>query len=527
MIHPNMVNRSDDVSRRSFFQTAFAGTAGYLAMVPVASRLAEGIAFAQRTAPASGAQSSDLTRLSIREAADLLRRKKVSPVELTQACLARIEQLNPVLNAFVTVTAESALAEARQAEAEIQRGRWRGPLHGIPVALKDLFDTAGVRTTGGSALYKDRIPTEDAEVVRRLKAAGAVLLGKNNMQEFAYGGGSIVSHFGAVHNPWDPSRIAGGSSGGSSAAVAAGLCYGALGSDTGGSIRQPAAYGNLVGLKPTYGLVSIRGVIPLSWSLDHVGPITRTVADTALMLQVIAGYDPQDTTSVEMKIPDYSAALRMKASSLRVGIVRDFFFEGIDREIEAAVNAALTVLGKLTAGLREITIPASRNESVRAVVRAAEAYAYHAESVAKSPELYQPETLRRIKPGADVTTAAYIQGRRDLAEIRRAIRDVFETVDLLVTPTTPIPPPVIAELRADETTMFTKELLTVRNTAPFNVYGLPTISVPCGFTSGGLPIGLQISGPHGGEAVVLQLAHAYEQATEWHTRRPVLGASPA
>ncbi|OFV95386.1 MAG: hypothetical protein A3H28_02220 [Acidobacteria bacterium RIFCSPLOWO2_02_FULL_61_28] len=456
----------------------------------------------------------------------MVRRKKVSPVELTKACLARIEQWNPKLNAFVTVTAESALAEAREAEAEIQRGRWRGPLHGIPIGLKDLFDTAGVRTTGGSALYKDRIPTEDAEVVRRLKAAGAVLVGKNNMQEFAYGGGSIISYFGAVPNPWDTSRIAGGSSGGSAAAVAAGLCYGALGSDTGGSIRQPAAYCNLAGLKPTYGLVSTRGVIPLSWSLDHVGPLTRTVADAAVMLQAIAGYDPADTTSQDMKVPDYTAALRMKASSLRVGIVRDFFFEGIDREIEAAVNDALAVLGKLTAGLRETTIPAIRNESVRAVVRAAEAYAYHAEFVAKTPELYQPETLKRIKPGAEVTAGAYIQGRRDLAQIRRAVREVFDSVDLLVTPTTLIPPPVIADLRADlradESTLFAKELLTVRNTAPFNVYGLPTISIPCGFTSAGLPVGLQISGPHGGEAVVLQLAHAYEQATEWHQRRPAL-----
>jgi aspartyl-tRNA(Asn)/glutamyl-tRNA(Gln) amidotransferase subunit A len=461
-----------------------------------------------------------ITSLNLHEAAALVKQKKISPVDLTRACLARIEELNPLLNAFITVTAESALAEARRAESELQRGKWRGPLHGIPIALKDLFDTAGVRTTAGSAVFKDRVPKDDGEVVRRLKAAGAVLVGKTNMHEFAYGGSSLVTYFGGVHNPWKPDHIAGGSSGGSAAAVAAELCYGALGSDTGGSIRQPSGYCSIVGLKPSYGLVSNRGVIPLSWSLDHVGPMTRTVADTALMLQVIAGYDPDETTSVQMEVPDYSAALLRRPSTLRIGVARDFFFAGLDPEIETAVSRALTVLEKLTGGIRDVAVSATTQEGLRTMVRAAEAYAYHAEFVAKSPELYQPETLARIRTGADITTSAYIQARRELDQIRRTSGQVFQTVDAIVAPTTLIPPPGIAEFNTGVSTSIEKQTRTIHNTSPFNVYGWPTISIPCGFTRSGLPIGLQIIGPSGGDAVVLQLAHAYEQATDWHARRP-------
>ncbi len=505
-----MADSDEDLSRRSFISAALAGAAGSLSF-----------AAQQGKAGSSQRRDDDVTKLSIREAAELVRRKKISPVELTQACLARIERVNPRLNTFITLTAESALAEAREAESDIQRGRWRGPLHGIPVALKDLFDTAGVKTTAASAVFKDRVPTEDAEVVRRLKAAGAVLLGKNNMHEFAFGGTSVVTHFGPVHNPWEPGHIAGGSSGGSAAGVAAELFFGTLGSDTAGSIRQPAAYCGMVGLKPTYGLVSTRGVIPLSWSLDHVGPITRTVADAAIMLQTIAGYDPAETTSQQINVPDYTAALQAKVSSLRLGIpARDFFFSALDPEIETAVNNALSVLEKLTAGLREVSLNASTQERLRASVRAAEAYAYHAEFVEKTPELYQPETLMRIRTGADITTSAYIEGRRELALNRRTIGRVFETVDVLVSPTTAVQPLAISELATDVNTSIEIANRSIRNTSPFNVYGVPVVSVPCGFTRSGLPIGLQIAGPSGGEAVVLRLAHAYEQATDWHKRRP-------
>ncbi len=468
---------------------------------------------------AAGAQASDATWLSLSEASRLVRDKKISPVELTQSCLKRIERLNPKLNAFITVTAESALAQAHEAESEIKGGHWRGPLHGIPIALKDLFDTAGVRTTAASGLFKDRVPTQDAEIVRRLKDAGAVLLGKLNMHEFAYGGSSVISYYGPVHNPWSLDHMAGGSSSGSAVAMAAGLCYSSVGSDTGGSIRQPSAYCGTVGLKPTYGRVSTRGVVPLSWLYDHVGPMTRSVADAATMLQVLAGFDPEDTNSADQPVPDYTAALR-QTGALRVGVLRAYFYEGLHPDIESAMNAALAVIGKLAASVRDIEMPASNDTTIFR----AEAYAYHAENAKKSPELYQPETLKRIRAGEDVTTATYIQARRQVDQYRRAIRKVFETVDLLVTPTTPVPPFTISELLADMDNLRTKEILTLRNTRPFNILGLPSISVPCGFTKSGLPIGMQISGAPWAEANVLRLAHAYEQQTDWQSRRPKLDA---
>ena len=508
-----------DLSRRAFLKETIAGGAALIAVQSRAAAVTQ--EFGGSAKPPSRTQGGELIDLNIREAGELVRQRKVSPVELTHACLAQIEKLNPALNAFITVTAESAAAEARAAEAEIQRGKWRGPLHGIPIALKDLFDTAGVRTTAGSGVFKDRVPTEDAEVVRRLKAAGAVFLGKTNMHEFAFGGSSLVTYFGGVHNPWERAHIAGGSSGGSAAAVAGRLCYGALGSDTAGSIRQPAAFCGIVGLKPTYGLVSARGVIPLSWSLDHVGPLARTVGDTALLLQAIAGYDPEDTVSVSMKIPDYTAALRTSPTTLRLGIAREFFFESLDPEIERAMNQALPVLAKLTAGIKDVAISASTQEQLRSTVRLAEAYAYHAKMMAATPGLYQPETLARLRPGADVDTVTYIQARRELEHTRRTIGQIFQTVDLLITPTSPILPPAIAEFPGDRNGSVDFVNRNIRNTSPFDVYGWPTISVPCGFSSSGLPIGLQISGALGQDAAVLQLAHAYERATDWHTRKPL------
>src|SRR5262245_38324153 len=375
-----------------------------------------------------------MTALTISEAAELIRQKQISPVDLTAACLERIEQLNPQLNAFITVTPESALAQAREAETEIQRGRWRGPLHGIPIGLKDLFDTAGIKTTAGSAVFKDRVPADDAEVVRKLKAAGAVFLGKQNMHEFAYGTTSVVSHFGAVRNPWDVSCIAGGSSGGTAAAVSAELCFGALGSDTGGSIRGPAAYCSIVGLKPSYGLVSTRGVVPLSWSRDHVGPMTRTVTDAALLLQAIAGYDVDNTTSQRIEVAQYATVLREKVSALRLGRPRSFFFDVLHPEIEAAIQEALRVMGTLTAGVRDIEIPVSMDRSVTD----AEAYAYHSEWLARTPELYQPFTRGRLGVGRDVTALAYIQGRRELVQLRHDARRMFESVNAVLTPTAPI-----------------------------------------------------------------------------------------
>ena len=451
--------------------------------------------------------------ISIAEASDLLRRKEISPVDLTTSCLARIEELNPAINAFITVMDDSALAQARAAEDEIHSGNWRGPLHGIPIGLKDLIDTAGVKTTCGSALFKDRVPTEDAEIVRRLKNAGAVLIGKQNMQEFAYGGTSTSSYFGPVHNPWDVGRIAGGSSGGSAAAVATGMCFAAIGTDTGGSVREPAAFCGIVGLKPTYGRVSTRGVFPLSPSLDHVGPLCRNVRDTALLLQAIAGYDKLDTTSVDWPVDSYTKSLTTTTKP-RLGIVRRPFFDDLDPEIESATNEALKELSNLSADVLEIDLP-----SPPAAVQAPEVYAVHAKYFTTSPGLYGRWIQERLRQAALVNTVAYVEGRRELDRLRRSVSDVFSKVDLLVTPTTAVPPITITE--ALNMSPPPEGELWLRNTRPFNAYGLPTISIPCGFTRAGLPIGLQIAGPNFSEASLLSFAYTFEVARPEHNQHTI------
>ena len=455
----------------------------------------------------SNSAAIQMTDLTIAEASDLLRRKQISPVELTTSCLARIEQLNPTINAFITVMHDSALAEARKAEEDITAGDWRGPLHGIPIGLKDLIDTAGVKTTCGSALFADRVPDKDAEVVRRLKHAGAVLIGKQNMQEFAYGGTSASSYFGPVHNPWDNDRIAGGSSGGSAAAVATGMCFGAIGTDTGGSVREPAAFCGIVGLKPTYGRVSLRGVFPLSTSLDHVGPLCRNVTDAALMLQAIAGYDKLDTTSVDRPVESYADALNVKTKP-RIGIVRHPFFEDLDPEIGNTMNDAISKIKDLSSDiLDEVDLPPTPT-----AIHAPEAYAVHAKYLSESPELYGPWMRARLEQAKAIDTVAYIEARQELDRVRRCVGDVFSEVDLMVTPTNPVPPIAIKE--ALEMSPPPAGELWLRNTRPFNVYGLPTISIPCGFTSTGLPIGLQIAGPNFSEASLLAFAFAFEQLTK-------------
>jgi aspartyl-tRNA(Asn)/glutamyl-tRNA(Gln) amidotransferase subunit A len=455
---------------------------------------------------------------SILQVAELLRTKALSPVEVTSNCLSRIEELNPALNAFITVNPDLALAQAREAETEILRGRWRGPLHGIPLGLKDLIDTAGIRTTAASAVFKDRIPDKDADVVGRLKTAGAVLLGKQNLHEFAYGGSSVISYFGEVHNPWNLEHIAGGSSGGSAAAVAAELGYGAIGTDTAGSIREPAVQCGIVGFKPTYGRVSARGVIPLSKSLDHVGPIARTVGDAAVILQAIADPEARDSGGRVVPIPNHLATLSQGPRALRVGIPRSYFFDDLDPEVSAAVESALALIKSLVTEVRDIML------SVRAgrEVQNYEAYLYHAEFLADHSNLYQPETLRRILAGRSTEWSAYTRSVLQLRENRKQIASIFEDVDVLVTPAVPIPPPTVAELQQSPELLRPRELILLRNTHPFNVWGLPAVSIPCGFTRSGLPIGLQIAGPHWGEMVVLVLANAYEQATEWHKRRPAI-----
>jgi aspartyl-tRNA(Asn)/glutamyl-tRNA(Gln) amidotransferase subunit A len=507
----NETSARDEFSRRHFLQVVMPGAFGSVI-------LSSGIESVAEASARKMTHPDQLTSLTLSEAAAAVRRKAVSPVELTRACLAQVEQLNPKFNAFITITAESALAEARTAEAEIHAGHWRGPLHGIPIALKDLIDTAGVKTTAASAVFQDRIPQEDAQVVKRLKGAGAVLLGKLNLQECAYGASGLISYYGVVRNPWNPDHIAGGSSSGSAVAVATGMCFGALGTDTGGSIRQPSSLCGTVGLKPSYGRVSCRGVIPLAWSLDHVGPLTRTVTDAVLMLQAISGYDPEDIATQDISVPDFSRVVEKGVSSLHIGFPSEFY-EDLDPEIRARVSEALEVVRHLTAGAREVALRIDPDSTMQK----AEAYACHADKIAKNPDLYSPETLWRLRSGENITASAYIQARRKQDQSKRSITKLFTDVDLLVMPTVAIATPLIADLHPGEQGNMRKvELATLRNTRPFNISGLPAISVPCGFTDAGLPVGLQIAGPLWGEAVVLRLAHAYEQATDWHKRHPVV-----
>jgi len=447
-----------------------------------------------------------------------IRARQISPAELTRDCLARIERLNPKLNAFITVLADSALDRARRAEQEIFRGKYRGPLHGIPIGLKDIIDTADAPTTAASALFKSRIPAEDAEVVRRLRRGGAVILGKQNLHEFAYGGSSMISYFGEVHNPWDTSRIAGGSSGGSAASVAVGLGYAAIGTDTAGSVRLPAAYCGVVGLKATFGRVSTQGVIPLSTSFDHVGPITNSVCDAGLVLQVLAGHEPDDDSSADVPIADYTCDLDETLPTLCIGIPRAFFFDNLDAEIAAAIESAIQVFRHMGCAIRDevqLEIPTDRTLST------AESYAYHKPFVEHSPELYQPATLARIKAGEKISEADVERAKRELAASRDAIRKAFDTIDVLLTPTVPIPPPTIADLRANPDKLRPTELLTMRNTRPFNAWGIPAISIPCGFTKDGMPIGLQLATAPW-KPDILHVAHKYEQATEWHKKSPEL-----
>jgi aspartyl-tRNA(Asn)/glutamyl-tRNA(Gln) amidotransferase subunit A len=468
----------------------------------------------------------DLATLTLRQASDLMRRREVSAVELTEACLRRIDTYNPALNAFVTVAREQAIETARRLDSDRRSNRWQGPLHGIPVAFKDNIDTAGIRTTGASALFKDRIPEADAQVVARVKQAGAIVLGKLNLHEFALGGTNAVTYFGPVRNPWAMDHHPGGSSGGNAAAVASDLCVATLGTDTGGSIRIPASYCGIVGFKPTAGRVSNRGVIPNSWTFDTVGPMCKTVEDAAVLLGVIAGYDEHDPTSIAAPVIDYPHAMRGRVAKLRVGVPRVPFYENLEPDVAKAVDTALEVVRRLVADTRDVQIAASPG---LAPVSSAEIYAYHASWITKTPDLYQEATRRIILGGADTRADAYAEGLRRVELARREITRSFESIDVLVTPTTggvasliprstfgsPPAAPAAAPGGAAGAAGF-------RNTSYFSFYGLPAISVPCGFTASGLPIGLQISGAPFAEATVLALAHAYEQATDWHKRRPTL-----
>ena len=468
-------------------------------------------------------EASELCYTSLRGLATLIQQQEVSPVEATEAMVDRVEKFDRQLNSFITLLRDEALAQARAAEQEIRAGHYRGPLHGIPIAVKDLFYTAGIRTTAGSKILHDFRPAYDATVITRLCDAGAILIGKLNMHEFALGTTNASSLIGPCNNPWDMLRIPGGSSGGSAAAVAAGLCFGSVGSDTGGSIRIPAAFCGVVGLKPTYGRVSRHGAFPLSWSLDHVGPMTRTVTDAALMLQVLAGHDRYDPTTRTTVVPDYSAALTRDIEGARLGIPQGFYFEQLDAEVRDCVRTAIQTLERAGAQVEEVSLPLSKYAAAAGrIISLTESAEIHEQFLKTSSADYSPDVYAGFLLGQLVLGKHYLKAQRSRSLIRQEMSAALRRVDALVTPTVPVPAPRIGQTTVD----INQETVDIswavsRLTRPANLTGFPAISVPCGFTQGGLPIGLQLIGRPFAEATVLQLAYAYEQETPWHQRRPM------
>ena len=463
------------------------------------------------------ASVSDLALLPLHAASALLHARKVSSAELVRACLERIDRYDKTLGTFITLTADAATEEATRADARLAAGEDSGPLHGIPIALKDLFDTAGVRTTAGSRILADRVPAEDAAAVARLRTAGCVLLGKLNLHEWAFGVTNQNPHFGPTVNPYDPTRIPGGSSGGSAAALAAGFCYLAPGTDTGGSIRIPAALCGVAGLKPTYGRVSVRGVIPLAWTLDHAGPLARTTTDLALALNAMAGHDALDPLSVDTPTEDYTRDLEKGARGLRALVPANHFFDDVDPEVERAVREAIATLRSLGATIEERPLPmVDRLDFAQSMIIRADAAAYHSEDVRVRSADIGVDVLERLRNGERVTGVQYAQARHERDLLRYAWTALLGECDVILTPTTRVPAPP----RSGEDAVAMAARLTA-NTSPFNLTGLPTVSVPCGFTSAGLPIGLQLAAGPWREALVLRAARAYERATKWHERLPL------
>jgi aspartyl-tRNA(Asn)/glutamyl-tRNA(Gln) amidotransferase subunit A len=507
------------ITRRGFTQS-IVGTFAALSSTRAKS-------FARRTTPSTTPDLDQIANLSMTEASEQLVQGSITSALLTTACLERIRIYNPKLDAFITVLREAALQRAAEMDTERQAGRVRGPLHGIPIALKDNIDTRGIRTTAGSHVYDDRVPTADAEVTRRLLDAGAILLGKTNLDEFAEG----ISYFGSVRNPWNLDRDPSGSSGGSAAAVAAGLAFGALGTDTGGSVRAPAARCGVVGLKPTYGLVSVRGIVPNVPSVDHCGPIARTVDDAALLLNELAGYDGLDITSVEHQREDYVAALNRPIAGFRIGIPRAPFFDHMDEETTKSIEEAIRVLASITRQMTDATLPPTGSYYE---IYSAEMYAYHESMFERESDRYMLATRMFLKGIRDELNSqdrpctekmtSYIRRRWDLMLLRRKVDEAFTDIDVVVLPTHRVMPwklnaviDYVENPKAHNPSDYNWD-----NCAAFNVLGLPAISIPCGFSHDGLPIGLMIAGPRFAEGKLLALARAYERQTKWEQRRPPL-----
>ncbi|NQW22185.1 MAG: amidase [SAR202 cluster bacterium] len=466
---------------------------------------------------------SQLPFLSATELASLIKSRQVSPVEVTEAYLERIPQVDGKLNSYITVTADRAMADAHVAEQEIISGKYRGPMHGVPIAVKDQFHTKGILTTGGSNILKDFVPTEDATVMHKLDQAGAVLLGKLNMSEFAMGD-SFHHPYGRPHNPWDLSRNPGTSSSGSGAATAAFLCATSLGEDTAGSIRGPASFCGLVGIRPTWGRVSRHGVLGASWSMDQVGPISRTVADCAMTLAAIAGHDPKDGYTWDVPVPDYLASLEGGIQGLKVGVITErVHSDVVEPQVRDLVVKAISQLGELGAAVEEIEIPLiAHSAAISTAVVFADASAAHREGIDQHLDEYDHNIRLRLLTGAIIPAQAQMKAVRLRHMLRQQILDALEKVDVLVMPTSCIPASLIPAKAGIDSKEEVLEMLGGRRsfTAPFNLASVPALSINCGFTSDNLPVGLQIAGRPFDEATVFRVAHAYEQATDWHTRRP-------
>ena len=467
---------------------------------------------------------ADLISRPIHQLAPLLEKKEISPVELFDEAIERIHQLHPKLNSFITITEEEGRKAATEAESEIRKGQYRGPLHGIPISIKDLFITRGVRTTAGSQVLANSIPDYDATAVTRLRQAGMVLIGKTNMHEFAYGVSNDNPHYGPARNPWDPTRVPGGSSGGSAAAVASSQCSASLGSDTGGSIRIPSAVCGVVGLKPTYGRVSRYGAIPLSWSLDHVGPITKSVEDAAIMLAAIAGPDPMDPSSSSRQLPDYRREMQWSIRGLRLGVPRQYFFEHVDPAIQRLVGAAIRQFESMGAVLAEVEIPDLENcSAMEAHITLAEATSYHEPYLKKQADDYGPGVRTNLEAGRYLLAIDYVKSQRARTLLQRNFNEAFKLADVIVSPTLPAFPPRVGEVWVQSGDLREHIIdALLRFNIPYDLTGLPAISVPCGFSSTGLPVALQVAGRPFEETTILKAASAYEQSTNRHLARPAL-----
>jgi len=466
---------------------------------------------------------SQLPFISATELASLIKSREISPVEATEAYLERIPQVDGKLNSYITVTSERAMADARQAEQEIVSGKYRGPMHGIPIGIKDQVYTKGILTTGGSTILKDFVPTEDATVVTKLNEAGAVLLGKLNMSEFAMGD-AFEHPYGRPHNPWDLSRNAGTSSSGSGAATAAFLCATSLGEDTGGSIRGPASFCGLVGIRPSWGRVSRHGVLGASWSMDQVGPISRTVPDCAITLAAIAGHDPKDGYTWDIPVPDYLADMSGGVQGLKIGVITERVEgDAVDPQVRDLVLKAIAQLGELGAVVSDIEIPLiAQSAAISTAVTYGDVSGVHREGIDQRLKEYDYNIQLRLLTGAILPAQAHQKAVRLRHMIRQQILDALDQVDVLVMPTSSIPASALPEKAGVESKEAFMEMLGGRRsfTAPFNLASVPALSINCGFTSEDLPVGLQIAGKPFDESMVFRVAHAYEQATDWHTRRP-------